>query len=36
VCACSEKPWQFKPKNFSEGQTIVGGSIFGEVCVLPL
>jgi len=25
------KKWEFKPLNFSEGQTIVGGSIFGEV-----
>ena len=25
------KQWNFKPLNFSEGQTIVGGSIFGEV-----
>jgi len=25
------KPWAFKPLNFAEGQTIVGGSIFGEV-----
>lgn len=25
------KPWLFKALNFSEGQTIVGGSIFGEV-----
>jgi len=25
------KKWNFRPLNFSEGQTIVGGSIFGEV-----
>jgi V-type H+-transporting ATPase subunit A len=25
------KAWQFKPCNFSEGQTITGGSIFGTV-----
>ena len=31
VCVNSDKPWQFKPCNFSEGQTITGGSIFGTV-----
>lgn len=29
--SCRTKGWGFKPLNFSEGQTIVGGSIFGEV-----
>ena len=26
------KKWHFRPCNFREGQTISGGSIFGEVC----
>ncbi len=30
-CIVSDKLWSFKPCNFSEGQTITGGSIFGTV-----